>query len=121
MKPVAIRGAVTVENDTADEIKQASVEMVRKIVETNDINRDDIIMVFLTMTQDLTSFNASSAIRLGLEWGDVPFFTSQEPFIVGGLEKCIRVLIQVQSTKTKNDINHVYLGNAAHLRPDLKE
>jgi len=30
-------------------------------------------------------------------------------------------LIQVQSTKTKNDINHVYLGNAAHLRPDLKE
>ena len=120
MKAVAIRGAVTVENNDAEEIKAATVEMVKNILDNNDFTKEDIIMVFMTMTSDLTAYNASSALRLGLSWDDVPFFTSQEPEIDGGLKKCIRVLIQVQSEKSKDEINHIYLGEAAKLRPDLK-
>lgn len=119
MKPVAIRGAVTVREDDPQEIKSATLTMVEKILEKNNFNREDIIMVFMTMTADLKSYNASSAIRLGLNWDEVPFFTSLEPEINGGLERCIRVLIQIQADKTKNQINHVYLGEAAKLRPDL--
>ena len=120
MKAVAIRGAVTVENNDAEEIKAATVEMVKNILENNNFTKEDIIMVFMTMTSDLTAYNASSALRLGLSWDDVPFFTSQEPEIDGGLKRCIRVLIQVQSEKSKDEINHIYLGEAAKLRPDLK-
>ena len=119
MKAVAIRGAVTVENNEAEEIKSATLSMVEQIIEKNQFLREDIIMVFMTMTADLTAFTASSAIRLGMDWHDVPFFTSLEPNIEGGLKKCIRVLIQVQSQKAKHEINHVYLGEAAKLRPDL--
>lgn len=119
MQTVAIRGAVTVENNSADEIKEATVGMVKEIIEKNDFDRDDIVMVFMTMTADLTAYNASAAIRLGMAWDDVPFFTSLEPDVDGSLEKCIRVLIQIRSTKAKNEINHVYLGQAAKLRPDL--
>ena len=95
--------------------------MVRQIIDKNQFSREDIIMVFMTMTADLHSYNASAAIRLGMDWGDVPFFTSLEPDVVGSLERCIRVLIQIKSNKSKDEINHVYLGEAANLRPDLSK
>lgn len=121
MNLVAIRGATTTEKNNAEMIKTASVEMVKKIVQENNVNQEDIVMVFLTMTADLTAYNASAAIRIGMDWSDVPFFTSQEPNIDGMLERCIRVLIQCKSTKAKQDIKHVYLNKALSLRPDLSE
>ena len=78
-------------------------------------------MVFMTMTADLTAYNASAAIRLGMNWDDVPFFTSLEPDVDGSLKRCIRVLIQIQADKTRDQIHHVYLGEAAKLRPDLSQ
>jgi chorismate mutase len=120
VRPLAIRGATTVNSNNAEDIKTASLELIQKIVQENSIEANDIIMLFITMTNDLTSYNAASAIRLGMNWSEVPFFTSQEPHIDGGLEKCIRVLVQIQSAKNKSDIKHVYLGKAAALRPDLK-
>lgn len=119
MKPVAIRGATTVNNNDADEIKSACVEMMTKLVEANSINPDDITMCFVTMTKDLTAFNASAAIRTGLDWSQVPFFTSLEPDVDGSLERCIRVLVQVGADIDKSAVKHIYLGEAAKLRPDL--
>lgn len=121
MKPVAIRGAITVKQNTAEEIKKASVELIKNISDSNSINSEDIVMVFITMTADLTAYNAASAIRLGMNWQDVPFFTSQEPHIEGGLANCIRVLVQIHTDKSKADIKHIYLGEAAKLRPDLSK
>jgi chorismate mutase len=119
MRTVAIRGAVTVDKNDAEVIKAATVSMVEKIIDKNQFSQDDIVMVFMTMTADLTAYNASAAIRIGMGWHDVPFFTSLEPDVDGSLERCIRVLIQIQSEKAKDQINHVYLGEAAKLRPDL--
>ena len=119
MQPIAIRGATTVSSNSAEEIKSASVELVKAIVEQNQIQEENIIMVFLTMTDDLTAYNASSAIRIGMNWNLVPFFTSQEPTIDGMLAYCIRVLIQIQTDKRRDQVKHVYLGQAANLRPDI--
>lgn len=119
MKQTAIRGATTAKANDAESIKAASVEMAKQIVKLNDLKHEDIITVFLTMTSDLTAFNASSAIRTGLNWNDIPFFTSQEPDIDGMLPHCIRILIQCYSQRQQSDIKHVYLNEAARLRPDL--
>lgn len=118
-KPIAIRGAITVENNTAEEIRAASVEVVKTMVEKNNIKEEDIIMVFVTMTKDLTAFNSSAAIRQGMAWSEVPLFTSQEPDIDGSLEKCVRILLQCNSEIIKSEVQHVYLGKAVNLRPDL--
>ena len=62
--------------------------MVKQIIEKNNIKPEtDIVMLFLTMTSDLRSFNASSAIRQGMDWQHVPFFTSQEPEITWNASK----------------------------------
>lgn len=121
MRPLAIRGATTVQSNNSEEIRQASIEMVQQIVNLNNIKQEDIIMVFGTMTSDLTAYNASAAIRQGMNWSDVPFFTSQEPTIDGMLPRCIRVLVQVYSDKSKSEIQHVYLNEAIKLRPDLNK
>lgn len=122
MRLVAIRGATTVKTDSEEEIRTAAVELVKQIIEKNDIKPEsDIVMMFLTMTSDLRSFNASSAIRQGMNWQHVPFFTSQEPEIKGMLSHCIRILVQCNLSVAQENVKHVYLGEAANLRPDLKE
>lgn len=118
MQTVAIRGATTADANTADDIKNVTAEMVQKIVKFNDLKKEDIIMVFATMTPDLTAYNASAAIRLGLDWDQIPFFTSQEPVIDGMLPRCVRVLIQCNLDKDVTEVQHVYLRDAARLRPD---
>lgn len=121
MKTVAIRGAVTIDKNEIEAIKSATVGMVEQIIEKNKFTQEDIVMVFMTMTADLTAYNASAAIRIGMGWDDVPFFTSLEPDVDGSLKRCIRVLIQISSDKARDQINHVYLGEAAKLRPDLSK
>ena len=118
---VAIRGATTVNVDSAEEIKAASLEMIKQIIEKNNIKPEaDIVMLFLTMTSDLTSLNASSAIRQGMGWQHIPFFTSQEPQIDGMLARCVRLLVQCNLPVEQAEVKHVYLGEAANLSPDLK-
>jgi chorismate mutase len=39
--------------------------------------------------------------------------------VPGGLERCIRVLVHVNTEKSAHDIKHVYLDGARVLRPDL--
>jgi chorismate mutase len=122
MALVAIRGATTVNSDTPEEIKAAATEMAAEIVKRNNLDiHQDIAMVFLTMTSDLQSYNAAAAIRLGLNWDDLPFFTSQEAYIDGTLPKCIRILIQCNIPKSRSQLKHVYLNEARKLRPDLVE
>ncbi len=119
MQERAIRGAITVNSDNADEIRTACSELMSTIIRDNDLIPEDIITIFITITEDLRSLNPSASIRTTFGWNDVAFFTSQEPTITGMLPHCVRVLIQCQSKRKKSEIRHVYLRDAAKLRPDL--
>lgn len=116
----AIRGAITVENDTVDEIKSATVEMLSKIVEINNLDTADFAFVEFTVTEDLKSTTPAKFARTELGWNTVPLMVYREFEFNGGLKKCIRVLVVTNSEKTQKDIKHVYLKNAEKLRPDLK-
>ena len=47
----AVRGAITVENDTVEEIKSATVEMLSKIVELNNLDTKDFAYAVFTATE----------------------------------------------------------------------
>ncbi len=120
MSIVAIRGATTVKEDQPEEIRAACLEMVQELLSKNGIKSEqDIVMIFLTMTSDIQSLNASSAIRQGMGWKHVPFFTSQEPEIKGMLPRCIRILVQANLELNQAELKHIYLNEATKLRPDL--
>ena len=74
--------------------------------------------IFFSMTSDLDTVFPAAAVR-ELGWDKVPLFGVQEATIVNGLEKCIRVLIQINTDKSQNEIKHCYLYEARKLRKDL--
>ena len=115
----AIRGATTVENNTADEIYQATVELLKKMIDNNSIDAGDIVNVIFTLTHDLDAAFPAKSARISLGWDDVPMICTQEIPVPDSLKKCIRVLITFNTTKSKNEIRHIYLRGAQILRPDL--
>ena len=110
-----IRGAITVEKDTKEDIFQAVKLMVMGMCRTNKINPVDIGAAIFSATPDLKSaFPAAGARFLkGL-------FDTLEPDVENALPRCIRVLLLVDTNKPQSEIRHIYLGGAIALRPDLQ-
>ena len=115
----AIRGAITVEKNTCEQINNAAFELLKTILNANEINKDDIISVIFTMTADLNAEFPAKSARLNLGWEDIPMICTSEIPVPGSIQKCIRVMITFNTLKSKNEIKHVYLKKAQGLRPDL--
>ena len=115
-----VRGATTVDANTAEAILEATRELLTRIVEVNGIAVEDVASAFFTVTGDLTAaFPAQAARQLG--WRHVALLDAQEMAVPGGLPRCIRVLIHWNTSVPQAEVCHVYLRGAATLRPDLTE
>jgi len=113
-----IRGAITVTEDTPEEIVAATQEMLRALMDRNGFTAEDVISAIFTVTPDITSeFPARGARLMG--WTRVPLLCSQEMPVPGALPRCIRVLLHVNTDKSQAEIKHVYLRGASALRPDM--
>ncbi len=113
-----IRGATTVAEDTAAAILEATEELVREIVASNAFAAEDVASALFTVTPDLRAeFPAAAARRMG--WTMVPLLNFTEIGVPGRLERCIRVLIHVNTERAQSEMVHVYLREAVALRPDL--
>jgi chorismate mutase len=114
----AIRGAITVEIDSADAILAATRELLARIVEANGVDVADVASAFFTATPDLAAaFPAQAARQLG--WQHVALLDAQAVPVPGSLPRCIRVLVHWNTDRPQAAIHHIYLGEAAVLRPDL--
>ncbi len=112
-----LRGAITVSRDNEAEILEATRELLTAIVKANDIQPDDIASIYFTTTADLTStYPAYAARQLG--WMDMALLCGHEMAVPEGLPRCVRVLIHVNTTRTPQELVHVYLREAKTLRPD---
>ncbi|KUP20364.1 chorismate mutase [Paenibacillus sp. DMB5] len=116
-----IRGATTVVHNEENEILRETVVLLREIVERNDVIAEDICSVWITVTGDLDATFPARAIREIEGWELVPLMCSVEIPVKGGLPKCIRLMVQVNTDKSQRDIRHVYLNEAKKLRPDLSQ
>jgi len=113
----AIRGATTVESDTSEAIAARTEELLREILERNELQIDDLVSVVFTATPDIVAdFPAVAARRLGMS--HVPLLCSQEMAVRGALERCIRVLLHCYAPADAQ-MHHVYLHEARQLRLDL--
>lgn len=114
-----IRGAVTVEANTEQAILDATTEILQKMVRANEVDVDDIAGIFFTASPDLTAAFPAEAARRLTGWTQVPLMCAQEIPVPGALPRCVRVLMLVNTTKTLDEVQHVYLRGAERLRPDL--
>jgi len=113
-----IRGAISVTKNTKDEILQATSQLLQEIVRVNHIQREDVAAIFFTATDDIDAVYPARAAR-ELGWTDTALMCLQEMAVVGSLRHCIRVLVLWNTDFTQKEVNHVYLGEARSLRPDL--
>ena len=111
----AIRGAITVECNTAESIAEATQSLLGEIERRNALRPDEVISAFFTMTPDLdAAFPAWAARAMG--W-DMPMLDMVEIDVPGALRRCLRVLLHVDRDA---EVSHAYLREARTLRPDLE-
>lgn len=116
-----IRGATVVLSNTAEDIKEATVELVNEILKRNNIKISDIAFAIFTLTKDLNAAFPAKFARLECGFDMVPMMCYQELDVPNSIEKCLRVLIVVNTDLEQNEINHVYLKGAKALRGDLEQ
>ena len=116
----ALRGATKLREDDSAEMREAVVELLREMFERNDVSTDDLISILFTSTPDLRcGFPAASARELAL--GDVPLLCASELDIPGALPRVVRVLVHLETSRTRAELTHVYLRGAEVLRLDLAQ
>jgi chorismate mutase len=112
-----LRGATTVSRNDAVEILAATDELLRTMIEANDLEPDGIVSALFTVTRDLdAAFPARAAEEFG--WNIVALLHATEIPVPGSLPRCIRLLIHAYTTRTRAEIKHCYLRGATVLRPD---
>src|SRR5712691_5581146 len=115
-----IRGATTVEHNDREEILAATTELLQLLIRRNDLYAEDVASAIFTVTEDLDAeFPALAARYLG--WTEVALMCTREIPVPGSLEKCIRILLHVNTTRSAAEIQHVYTRGAVNLRPRLNE
>ena len=118
LRLAAIRGATTCTSDSAEEICNATEELLQEMLGRNGAGPEDLVSVIFTSTADLVSdFPAAAARKIGLS--DVPLLCAAEIAVPGSLERCIRVMIHLTTSLSRGDLRHVYLRGAKSLRADL--
>ncbi|WP_298211656.1 chorismate mutase [Ferrimicrobium sp.] len=116
----AVRGATTVDADTAEAIDENVRELVSAMLERNKLDKEQLISIFFTSTSDLHSMFPAAAAR-ALGFGDVPLMCAQELDIDGAVARCVRVMMHVEDDRDRGLFHHVYLRGAMGLRDDLPD
>ncbi|UTY23985.1 chorismate mutase [Treponema denticola] len=111
----ALRGAVCCE-DNENSISLAIVSLYTQILRENSLSEKDIVSIQFTVTSDIKALNPASALRKNGFAENTALFCALEPYVEGSLPKTIRILIYYYSRKKPN---HIYIGGAEVLRPDL--
>lgn len=106
-----------VDANEAQQILQATDELLRTLIEANGLTPDDVVSGLFTMTSDLdAAFPARAAEVYG--WNIVALLHSSEIPVPGSLPRCIRLLVHAYTSRSRDEIRHVYLRGATVLRPD---
>ena len=116
----AIRGAVQVAANEREAILDGTTELVTEVMTRNDLSTDDVISVIFTATPDLTAeFPALAARKIGFH--DVPLLCTTEIDVPGALPRVVRLLMHIETGRSRPEIQHVYLRGAVALRLDIAQ
>ena len=106
------------ERNDAQEILDATTELMQEIMERNELAPEHVVSCIFTATNDLDAeFPAVAARALGFD--GVPLLCAREIPVPGSMPRVIRVLIHYHAEED-HEPGHVYLGEASALRADLQ-
>lgn len=109
----AVRGAVTIDEDTREQVVERTQALLKEIFDRNRIDVDDVVSIFFTATNDVhAEFPAAAARLMGLN--GVPLMCARELEVSSSLAlpRCIRILMHYYGARAPEP---VYLGETARL------
>lgn len=113
----ALRGATTVKANDADQIVEATEELLVEVLKRNDLAPAALVSCIFTTTDDLNAqFPAVAARNIGLN--AVPLLCAREIDVPGSLPLAIRIMLHYYAP-AGHEAKHVYLRDAVTLRTDL--
>jgi chorismate mutase len=114
-----LRGATTVSQNSVEAIAKAVDELLEVLETQNRLDPSEIVSAIFSVTQDLDAQFPAAAARCRPGWEQVPLLDVQHMQVAGSLDRCIRVLIYVNTLLPQKALRPAYLRLAAQLRPDL--
>jgi chorismate mutase len=113
----AVRGSTQAEANEAGAILSATEELMRELLDRNDLEPEALVSCLFTTTADLDAeFPAVAARNVGLE--AVPLLCAREIAVPGAMARVIRVLVHYYAP-VGHVPAHTYLGVTKALRSDL--
>ena len=117
-----IRGATTANANTAEAITEATEELLRELVQLNDLDPAEIAFAYFTTTPDLNAeFPALAARRLG--WLDVPLLCGHDMNVQQpnprGVAMCVRILLLYNTPRPQATMRFAYMRGAGAIKADL--
>ncbi len=112
-----VRGATTADENTSEAILESTRQLLALMIRQNGIEPEDVASAFFSTTEDLNAeFPALAARQLG--WLNVALMCNHELDVPGSLRRCVRVLVHWNTDTPASELVHVYIKDAARLRPD---
>ena len=117
-----IRGATTATANTAEAITGATEELLRELVQLNDLDPAEIAFAYFTTTPDLNAeFPALAARRLG--WLEVPLLCGHDMNVQQpnprGVAMCVRILLLYNTPRPQATMRFAYMRGAGAIKADL--
>lgn len=110
-----IRGAITVDYNAEEAIRNATLKLLNEMILQNSISVENISHVIFTLTDDLNAAFPAKFARLDLGWEKVAMMCYHELDVPNSLRMCLRVLI-VLNCEEQFEPKFVYLKGAQNLR-----
>lgn len=110
-----IRGAITVESNTKDALKNATLELMNEMFWQNDIKPELISHIIFTTTDDLNADFPAKFARIDMGLSDTAMMCFHELNVEDSIKHCLRILI-VLNCDDNFVPRFVYLRGAENLR-----
>ncbi len=116
-KLFALRGATTVGANDAEQIVEATEELLVEVLRRNNLTPAALVSCVFTTTADLNAqFPAVAARNIGMN--AVPLLCAREIDVPDSLPRAIRIMLHYYAP-VGHEPKHVYLRDAVTLRTDL--
>ena len=115
-----VRGATTADANTSEEILKATRQLLALMIRQNEIHPEDVASAIFSTTTDLDAEFPALAAR-ELNWLNVALMCVHELDVPGSLRRSIRILLHWNTDTPADEIVHVYIKDAANLRPDISK
>src|SRR5690625_5019178 len=114
-----LHDALPIYENNEDHILATTKTLIEDMIIQNNVKAEAVSHVFISVTKDIDACFPAKCLREIPGCTHVPVMCMQEISVPNSLEKCISVIMVVNTLVTQQELHHIIHKQAIKLRPDL--